>query len=83
VEQVSCRLCALSTLLALFSHQACAPDLCPIRCRGSLWNSIILFSLKKAAVAILLVSLCSRLPVASVLRLNCFDPSSAVIGAAR
>ena len=63
------------------------------RCRRSFRNSIILFSFTKAAVAILLVSgrrllvhqprCCSRLPVASVSRLNCFDPSNVVIGSAR
>jgi hypothetical protein len=56
LEQISSRLCALSALFALFSHQACASNLSPRRCRGCLGNSIILFSSPKAAVAILLVS---------------------------
>jgi hypothetical protein len=56
VEQISFRLCALSALFTLFSHQACASNLSPMRCRGSLGNSTILFSSTKEAVAILLVS---------------------------
>jgi len=52
VEQISSRLCALSALFTLFSHQACAPNLSPMPCRGSLRNSAILFSSTKGAVAI-------------------------------
>ena len=57
VEQISSRLCPLSPLFALFSHQTCARDLFPVRCRRPLRNSTILFSFTKAAVAILLMSL--------------------------
>ena len=56
MEQISSRLCALSALFTLFSHQACASDLSPMPYRGSLGNSTILFSSTKGAVAILLVS---------------------------
>lgn len=55
VEQISSRLCALSALFTLFSHQACASNLSPMRCRGCLGNSTILLSFTKEAVAILLV----------------------------
>ena len=58
LEQISSRLCALSALFALFSHQACASILSPMRCCGSLRNYAILFSSTKGAVAILLVSFC-------------------------
>src|SRR5206468_890276 len=53
VEQISSRLCALSALFTLFSRQACASNLSPMRCRGCLGNSTILFSSTKGAVAIL------------------------------
>lgn len=43
---------ALSALFTLFSHQACASNLSPMRCRGSLGNSTILSSSTKGAVAI-------------------------------
>ena len=52
VEQISFRLCALSALFTLFSHQTCASNLSPMRCRGCLGNSTILSSSTKGAVAI-------------------------------
>ena len=52
VEQISSRLCALSALFTFFSHQACASNLSPMRCRGCLGNSAILSSSTKEAVAI-------------------------------
>src|SRR5262245_307343 len=52
VEQICCRLCALSELFSLFSRQACSRDLSPVPCRGSPRNSTISFSSTKSAVAI-------------------------------
>ena len=52
VEQIYSRLCPLSALFTLFSNQTCAADLSSVPCRGSPWNSTILFSSTKRAVAI-------------------------------
>ena len=56
VEQISSRVRSLSALFALFPHQACTADRCPVRCRSSFRNSIVLSSLTKAAVGILFAS---------------------------
>ena len=56
VEQISSRVRSLSALFALFSDQTCAADFCPVRCRSSFRNSIVLFSLTKAAIGILFAS---------------------------
>src|SRR5205823_6182578 len=52
VEQISFRVCALSALFTLFSHQACASNLSPMRCRICLGYSTMLSSSTKGAVAV-------------------------------
>ena len=69
VEQISSRVRSLSALFALFPHQACTADLCPVRCRSSFRNSIVLSSLAKAAVGILFASPKTR----AFARLECLD----------
>ena len=53
VEQVASRVCPLSTLFAFLSHQACVSDLSPRASCSSYWNSRVVFSFAKRAVAIL------------------------------
>ena len=52
VEQIRSWVRALSALFTVFSHQACASDFSTVPCRGSHWNSAILFSSTREAVAI-------------------------------
>ena len=52
MEQIRSWLRALSALFTFLSHQACASDLSPVPCRGSRWNSTILFSSPRETVAI-------------------------------
>src|SRR4029078_3799277 len=74
VEQISSRLCTLPALFAVLSHQACACDVCSVRCRRYFRNPTILFSFTKRAVAILFASptnrCCSGFPLSRVLLLQ-------------